>query len=182
MISFKKLSISDVFLIEPQVFNDERGFFFESFNQNEFENAISKKVNFVQDNHSRSLIGVMRGLHYQKKPFAQAKLVRVVKGEIFDVAVDIRPNSATFGHWIGEFLSEQNKKQLWIPEGFAHGFLTISKIAEVIYKTNNFYNKASEVTIYPLDKDLDIQWPDLNQKIILSMKDSQGIKFKEFCN
>ena len=128
------LKISDVKLIEPDVFEDERGFFFESFNQKKFNDAIGKDVIFVQDNHSKSSKGVLRGLHYQKEPFAQGKLVRVIRGEVFDVAVDIRKDSFTYGKWVAEILSEENKRQLWIPEGFAHGFLTLV-IAQ------NFYTK-----------------------------------------
>ena len=138
------LSIPDVLLIEPQVFGDDRGFFFESFNQNKFEEAVKRKINFVQDNHSKSVKGVLRGLHYQLPPKAQGKLVRVIQGEVFDVAVDLRQSSPTFGKWIGEILSADNKKQMWIPEGFAHGFLTLSDTAEFLYKTTDFYSKDHE--------------------------------------
>ncbi|HAN7249263.1 TPA: dTDP-4-dehydrorhamnose 3,5-epimerase, partial [Escherichia coli] len=126
-----------VLIFEPKVFGDERGFFMESFNQKVFEEAVGRKVEFVQDNHSKSCKGVLRGLHFQLPPFEQAKLVRCIVGEVFDVAVDIRPNSETFGSWVGVTLSSENKRQLWIPEGFAHGFLTLSDIAEFVYKTNN---------------------------------------------
>ena len=129
--------IIDVKVIEPNVFEDERGFFFESFNHKKFEDAIGYNINFVQDNHSKSSIGVLRGLHYQLPPHAQGKLVRVIQGEVFDVAVDIRKTSSTFGQWVGETLSAENKKQLWVPEGFAHGFITLSETAEFIYKTTN---------------------------------------------
>ncbi|ELQ4158876.1 dTDP-4-dehydrorhamnose 3,5-epimerase, partial [Escherichia coli] len=132
-----KTEIPDVLIFEPKVFGDERGFFMESFNQKVFEEAVGRKVEFVQDNHSKSCKGVLRGLHFQLPPFEQAKLVRCIVGEVFDVAVDIRPNSETFGSWVGVTLSSENKRQLWIPEGFAHGFLTLSDIAEFVYKTNN---------------------------------------------
>ncbi|HDX6545627.1 TPA: dTDP-4-dehydrorhamnose 3,5-epimerase, partial [Escherichia coli] len=133
-----KTEIPDVLIFEPKVFGDERGFFMESFNQKVFEEAVGRKVEFVQDNHSKSCKGVLRGLHFQLPPFEQAKLVRCIVGEVFDVAVDIRPNSETFGSWVGVTLSSENKRQLWIPEGFAHGFLTLSEIAEFVYKTNNY--------------------------------------------
>jgi len=139
--------IPDVKIIEPTVFEDERGYFFESFNHKKFEEAIGREITFVQDNHSKSTKGVLRGLHYQLPPHAQGKLVRVVKGEIYDVAVDIRKLSPTFGLWVGETLSAENKKQLWIPEGFAHGFVTMSKTAELIYKVTNYWEKELERTI-----------------------------------
>ena len=140
--------IPDVKIIEPTVFEDERGFFFESFNHKKFEAAIGRKVTFVQDNHSKSRKGVLRGLHYQLPPHAQGKLVRVVQGEVFDVAVDIRKSSPTFGHWVAETLSAENKKQLWIPEGFAHGFLTLSETAEFLYKTTDYYAPVFEKSIH----------------------------------
>ena len=171
------LSISDVLLVEPQVFNDERGFFFESFNQNEFEKAIGKKVNFVQDNHSKSVKGVLRGLHYQLPPKAQGKLVRVTQGEVFDVAVDLRKSSPTFGKWVGETLSSDNKKQLWIPEGFAHGFVALSETAELLYKTTDFYSKEYERAIRWDDKAICIQWP--MKDIVLSNKDLAAKFFEE---
>jgi dTDP-4-dehydrorhamnose 3,5-epimerase len=171
------LNIPDVLLIEPEVFQDDRGFFFESFNQNKFEEAVGRKVNFVQDNHSKSLKGVLRGLHYQLHPKAQGKLVRVIEGEVFDVAVDLRQSSVTFGKWIGEILSADNKKQLWIPEGFAHGFLSLSDTAEFLYKTTDFYSKEHEETIRWNDEILQIKWPV--QNILLSAKDSRAKAFKE---
>jgi dTDP-4-dehydrorhamnose 3,5-epimerase len=171
--------ISDVKLIEPKLFDDDRGHFFESFNKKSFNQAIGLNVEFVQDNQSFSKLGVLRGLHKQSKPYEQAKLVRVVFGEIYDVAVDVRKESTTFGKWVGEYLSSENYKQLWIPEGFAHGFLTMSEYAEVLYKTNNFYNKESEVSINPFDKELNIKWPEPNQKVIMSAKDLHSINFKE---
>ena len=138
------LKIPDVKLIEPDVFEDERGFFYESFNQQKFNEAIGQDILFVQDNHSKSSKGVLRGLHYQEEPFAQGKLVRVIAGEVFDVAVDVRKDSSTYGQWVAEVLSWENKKQLWIPEGFENGFLTLSNEAQFLYKTTDFYNKESE--------------------------------------
>jgi dTDP-4-dehydrorhamnose 3,5-epimerase len=151
-------ALPDVFIIEPQVFGDERGFFFESFNHAKFEQAIGRKVSFVQDNHSRSAQGVLRGLHYQiAQP--QGKLVRVVQGEVFDVAVDIRKSSPTFGQWVGVHLSAENKKQLWLPEGFAHGFLTLSESAEFLYKTTDYYAPAHERSLLWNDPSVGIKWP-----------------------
>jgi dTDP-4-dehydrorhamnose 3,5-epimerase len=168
--------IPDVKIIEPTVFEDERGFFFESFNHKKFEEAIGREVTFVQDNHSKSVEGVLRGLHYQLPPHAQEKLVRVVQGEVFDVAVDIRKSSSTFGQWVGETLSAENKKQLWIPEGFLHGFLTLSDTAEFLYKTNKYYVKESERCIRWDDEDVSIEWP-LSIKPLVSEKDSVAIAF-----
>lgn len=171
------LAISDVVLIEPKVFGDERGFFYESFNQVRFEEAIGKSVQFVQDNHSRSVRNVLRGLHYQiQQP--QGKLVRVVQGEVFDVAVDLRKSSKTFGQWVGEILSAGNKRQLWVPEGFAHGFVVLSDTAEFLYKTTDYYAPAHERCILWNDPTLRIQWPDGIQPI-LSAKDAQGKAFTE---
>jgi dTDP-4-dehydrorhamnose 3,5-epimerase len=171
------LNIPDVLLIELQVFGDERGFFFESFNQNKFEEVMGKKINFVQDNHSKSVKGVLRGLHYQLTPKAQGKLVRVIQGEVFDVAVDLRHSSPTFGKWVGEILSGDNKKQLWIPEGFAHGFLTLSDTAEFLYKTTDFYSKDHEQVIMWKDKTININWP--NDKPFLSDKDMRALSFND---
>jgi len=173
----KPLSIPDVLLIEPQVFGDDRGFFYESFNQNKFEAALGHKINFVQDNHSKSVKGVLRGLHYQLPPKAQSKLVRVIQGEVFDVAVDVRHSSPTFGKWVGEILTGQNKKQLWIPEGFAHGFLTLSDTAEFLYKTTDFYSKEHEQAIRWNDETLGIRWPI--KDISLSAKDETAQPLKE---
>ena len=170
--------IPDVKVIEPTVFEDERGYFFESFNQKRFEEAIQRKVKFVQDNHSKSRKGVLLGLHYQMPPHPQAKLVRVLQGEIFDVAVDIRKGSASIGHWVGVNLSAENKKQLWIPEGFAHGFLCLSETAEVLYKVNNYYDKEVEKHIIWSDPDLEIKWPDFS-KVILSDMDIRHNTFKD---
>ncbi|EKK5172877.1 dTDP-4-dehydrorhamnose 3,5-epimerase, partial [Cronobacter sakazakii] len=153
-----KTDISDVLIFEPKVFGDDRGFFFESFNQKTFMEAVGRKVTFVQDNHSKSACGVLRGLHYQLDPYAQGKLVRCVVGEVFDVAVDIRKNSTTFGKWVGVNLSADNKRQLWIPEGFAHGFLVLSETAEFVYKTTNYYNPESDRGIIWNDEDISIEW------------------------
>jgi dTDP-4-dehydrorhamnose 3,5-epimerase len=168
------LKIPDVKLIEPDVFEDERGFFYESFNQQNFNEAIGQKITFVQDNHSKSKKGVLRGLHYQEEPFAQGKLVRVVSGEVFDVAVDIRKDSRTFGQWVSQVLSADNKKQLWIPEGFAHGFLTLSNEAEFLYKTTNFYSKMHEKVLSWNDYNLKITWPDIDCKLTFSKKDKDS--------
>lgn len=168
-----RLAIPDVILFEPKVFGDERGFFFESFNQTQFETAIGKQVTFVQDNHSCSAKGVLRGLHYQiQQP--QGKLVRVVQGEVFDVAVDIRKSSPTFGQWVGEILSADNKRQLWVPEGFAHGFMVLSETAEFLYKTTNYYAPEHERCIVWNDPTLAIQWPTMAIAPKLSAKDEAG--------
>ena len=169
------LAIPDVYLIEPQVFGDERGFFFESFNQAKFEEAVGRKVQFVQDNHSKSSKNVLRGLHYQTQ-HPQGKLVRVTQGEVFDVAVDIRPKSPTYGQWVGDILSADNKKQLWIPEGLAHGFLVLSETAEFLYKTTDYYAPAFEQCIAWDDPALAIQWP-LEGNPKLSPKDQHGLSF-----
>ena len=167
-----KTTIPDVIILEPNVFGDDRGFFYESFNQSNFEAGIGRKVTFVQDNHSKSIKNVLRGLHYQiDQP--QGKLVRVVSGEVFDVAVDIRKSSPTFGRWVGEILSAKNKRQLWVPEGFAHGFLTLSETAEFLYKTTNYYASQSERCIAWDDTSLKIDWP-IQGEPNLSKKDSQG--------
>lgn len=171
-----KTEIPDVLIFEPIVFGDERGFFFESFNQKVFEEAVRRKVEFVQDNHSKSNKGVLRGLHYQLEPYAQGKLVRCVVGEVFDVAVDIRKSSPTFGQWVGVNLSAENKRQLWIPEGFAHGFITLSNIAEFIYKTTQFYNPSFERVIAWDDPVLNINW-NIKQLPIVSKKDMKGLPF-----
>ena len=172
-----RLDIPDVVLLEPQLFGDERGFFFESFNQKKFEEAIGYSVKFVQDNHSRSSKGVLRGLHYQLPPHAQGKLVRAVHGEVFDVAVDIRKSSPTFGHWVGAYLSEENKRQLWVPEGFAHGFVVLSECADFLYKTTNFYAPDSERSIVWNDPELKIQWPSLDAGVTVSEKDKAAKSF-----
>ncbi len=172
------LAIPEVILIEPRVFEDERGFFFESFNQKAFDDIIGRSVTFVQDNHSKSVRYVLRGLHYQLSPMAQGKLVRVAQGEIFDVAVDIRLDSPTFGQWVYAILSAENKRQLWIPEGFAHGFITLSETAELLYKTTAFYSKEHDRNILWNDETLAIDWP-VKTGITLSEKDKQASSFKE---
>ncbi|WP_349956759.1 dTDP-4-dehydrorhamnose 3,5-epimerase [Rhizobium sp. ZPR3] len=165
-------TIPDVKIIEPTVFADDRGFFFESFNQAKFEAAIGRSADFVQDNHSRSGRGVLRGLHYQLPPHAQAKLVRVVVGEVYDVAVDIRKSSPTFGQWVGVLLSAENKRQLWIPEGFAHGFLTLSDDVEFLYKTTNYYAPESDRGIRWNDPKIAIDWK-VTEALTLSSKDQR---------
>jgi dTDP-4-dehydrorhamnose 3,5-epimerase len=162
-------NIPDVLIIEPQIFGDNRGFFYESYNEKLFSQETGLKINFVQDNHSRSAKNVLRGLHYQiQQP--QGKLVRVVKGEVYDVAVDIRKSSSTFGKWVGCILSEENKQQLWIPPGFAHGFLVMSEMADFLYKTTDYYAPEYERSILWNDPDLDIDWP-LTDTPIISAKD-----------
>ncbi len=169
--------IPEVFIIEPKVFGDERGFFFESFNQKIFAEKTGVQETFVQDNHSRSVKGVLRGLHYQIQQ-AQGKLVRVVSGEVFDVAVDIRKNSPTFGEWVGCILSEENKRQFWIPAGFAHGFLVTSDVAEFLYKTTDYYAPQYERSILWNDPDIGIEWPLNGLTPTLSKKDEAGNPFK----
>lgn len=172
--------IPDIKIIEPTVFGDERGFFFESFNHKRFEEVTGLDVTFVQDNHSKSNKGVLRGLHYQLPPHAQGKLVRVVQGEVFDVAVDVRKSSTTFGQWVAETLSAENKKQLWIPEGFAHGFLTLSDTAELLYKTTGYYNKESEKAIIWNDTTLNIDWFLFEEIALnLSQKDQSSPSFDD---
>lgn len=167
------LAIRDVLLIEPAVFGDDRGFFFESFNRRQFAELIGRDVDFVQDNHSRSVKNVLRGLHYQVQQ-PQGKLVRVVQGEVFDVAVDVRKSSPTFGQWVGEILSADNKKQLWVPEGFAHGFVVLSDTAECLYKTTDYYAPAYERCLAWNDATLNILWP-VSGPPALSAKDAQGL-------
>jgi len=171
------LIIPDVLLIEPCVFEDERGFFFESFREDIFRKATSLNISFVQDNHSKSFRGVFRGLHYQLPPHAQGKLVKVIRGKVIDFALDIRQSSPTFGKYISVVLSSDNKKQLFIPEGFAHGFLTITEESEFLYKMTNFYNPASERCIIWNDLDLNINLPK-NLTIQSSLKDQKGQSFK----
>lgn len=173
-----KTAIPDVLIFEPKVFGDERGFFFESFNQKLFEEAAGYPVTFVQDNHSKSSKGVLRGLHYQLPPHAQGKLVRCVAGEVFDVAVDIRKSSPTFGQWVGVHLSGENKRQLWIPEGFAHGFVTLTDTAEFLYKTTNYYEPSAERSIRWNDDHLAIAWPLTSPGPLLSSKDTQSSAFE----
>lgn len=168
--------IPEVLILEPKVFGDERGFFYESYNERVFREAIGLDVQFVQDNHSRSGQGVLRGLHYQLPPAAQGKLVRCVVGEVFDVAVDVRRSSPTFGKWVGVYLSAENKRQLWIPCGFAHGFLVTSRVAEFLYKATACYAPELERSIRWDDPHLAIQWP-LADKPVLAPKDANGDAF-----
>ncbi|MDW2056798.1 dTDP-4-dehydrorhamnose 3,5-epimerase [Vibrio sp. 506] len=170
--------IPDVKIIEPKVFGDERGFFMETWNQKRFEELVTgKPTTFVQDNHSKSKKGILRGLHYQTEN-TQGKLVRVVSGEVFDVAVDIRKNSPTFGQWVGVYLSAENKRQLWVPEGFAHGFYVTSDEAEFVYKCTDYYNPQVEQSILWDDKDININWP-LDTKPQLSEKDMKAKRISE---
>ena len=165
-----RLAIPDLVLLTPKVYGDGRGFFFESYNRKAFAQAVGMDPSFVQDNHSKSQRGVLRGLHYQLPPKAQSKLVRVVQGEVYDVAADIRRGSPSFGRWVGVILSAENKKQLWIPEGFAHGFLTLSGTAEVLYKTTHYYAPEFERCIAWNDARFGIEWPDVGE-VALSEKD-----------
>jgi len=169
-----KTKIPDVLVIEPKIFGDDRGFFFESFNQKEFQDKTGLNCKFVQDNHSRSEKNVLRGLHHQiQQP--QGKLVRVVEGEVFDVAVDIRKNSDTFGHWVGEHLSAENKKMLWVPAGFAHGFVVLSDTAQFLYKTTDYYAPEYERCIIWNDPQINIHWP-IKSEPLLSSKDKSGTR------
>lgn len=174
-----RLAIPDVILIEPRVFGDERGFFFESFSRRAFAAASGLDVDFVQDNHSRSQRHVLRGLHYQLPPAAQGKLVRVVAGEVFDVAVDIRRSSPTFGRWVGAVLSAENKRQLWLPPGFAHGFVTLSGSSDFLYKATGFYDRERERCIRWDDPDIAIDWPLGGAAPLLSAKDAEGARLGE---
>jgi len=169
-------AIADVLLLEPKVFGDARGFFFESFNHKVFEEATGVKTQFVQDNHSKSAKGVLRGLHYQVQN-PQGKLVRVTQGEVFDVAVDIRKGSPTYGQWVGEILSAENKRQLWVPAGLAHGFLVLSDTAEFLYKTTDYYAPEHERCIAWNDPTLAIEWPLQGAQPLLSKKDLEGAAF-----
>jgi dTDP-4-dehydrorhamnose 3,5-epimerase len=170
-------AIPDVLTIEPEVFGDDRGFFFESFNQKKWQDETGLKRTFVQDNHSRSAKGVLRGLHYQIRQ-TQGKLVRVVVGEVFDVAVDLRRQSPTFGRWVGEVLSADNRKQLWIPEGFGHGFLVLSDSADFLYRTTDYWAPEYERCIVWNDSDLGIDWP-VDYSPSLSPKDAEGVLFRD---
>jgi dTDP-4-dehydrorhamnose 3,5-epimerase len=170
-------AIPEVLIIEPKVFGDERGFFFESYNERQWEEKTGLRTRFVQDNHSRSAKGVLRGLHYQiRQP--QGKLVRCVVGEVFDVAVDLRRSSPTFGKWSGALLSAENKRQMWVPEGFAHGFLVLSDAAEFLYKTTDYYAPENERGIVWNDPELGIDWP-IEGEPVLSKKDAEAAPFKD---
>lgn len=172
-----RTDIPEVLLIEPKVFGDDRGFFFESFNARTFEQVTGLRPSFVQDNHSKSSKNVIRGLHYQIKQ-SQEKLVRVVEGEVFDVVVDIRRPSPTFGEWVGVYLSSENKKQLWVPKGFAHGFLVVSETAQVLYKTTEYYAPEYERSLLWNDPDLGINWP-LSGEPRLSQKDVAARRLRD---
>ena len=176
-MQYEKLAISEVVLFSPKVFGDDRGFFFESFNARVFSEVTELAVDFVQDNHSKSQRGVLRGLHYQLPPKAQGKLVRVVQGEVFDVAVDIRKSSPTFGQWVGAVLSAENKQQLWIPPGFAHGFVTLSETADFLYKTTEFYAPETERCIAWNDPTIGIDWHFPGEPL-LSAKDQLGVSLQ----
>lgn len=177
-ITVTPTAIPDVLVIEPKVFGDDRGWFFESFNEKEFSGAVGHYVKFVQDNHSSSKKGVLRGLHYQMEQ-TQGKLIRVCHGAVFDVVVDLRQSSATFRKWVGVELSAENKKQLWIPPGFAHGFLVLSEKAEFLYKTTDYWHAASEKCIVWNDPTLKIQWPDLGMEPTLNPKDAAGLSLAD---
>ena len=177
--------IEGLLYIHPNVFGDDRGFFFESWNQKDWEDILKinnqSPVSFVQDNHSKSSKGVLRGLHFQRNPNPQGKLVRCINGEIFDIAVDLRKASKTFGKWTGINLSDKNKNQFWIPEGFAHGFLTLSETAEVLYKTSNYWSRECEISILWNDPELKIEWPleSIKSNVILSEKDKYAKKLSQ---
>jgi len=171
--------MEDTYLIIPDLIEDERGFFYESWNQENFNKLINRDIDFVQENHSRSKHNVLRGFHYQLPPYAQAKLVRCILGEIFDVVIDLRINSKTFMDWVGVELNNKNHYQLWVPEGFAHGFFTLSKNAEVLYKVNQYWKKNSEISLYFDDPDLKIDWPFDISEVYLSEKDKKSYKFSE---
>jgi dTDP-4-dehydrorhamnose 3,5-epimerase len=172
-----RLAIPDVIVFEPKVFGDDRGFFFESFNQKVFEEVVGRSVSFVQDNHSRSVKGVLRGLHYQIQQ-SQGKLVRVSHGEVFDVAVDLRKSSATFGKWVGAHLSAENKKQMWVPEGFAHGFVVLSESAEFLYKTTDYWAPEHERSLAWNDPTVAIEWP-ISEQPALSAKDQNAASLQD---
>jgi dTDP-4-dehydrorhamnose 3,5-epimerase len=177
-ITVKPTAIPDVLIIEPKVFSDDRGWLFESFNEKDFSVSVGQAVTFVQDNHSFSRKGVLRGMHYQTNK-TQGKLVRVICGVVFDVVVDLRRSSATFGKWVGIELSAENKKQLWVPSGFAHGFLVLSESADFLYKTTDYWHPQSEQCIAWNDSELDIRWPDIGMDPILNTKDAKGMAWSE---
>ena len=182
LLNKEGINIKGPLVVVPEVFSDSRGIFFESWNSKKFNQYLSQNINFVQDNHSESYFGVLRGLHYQLDPYTQGKLVRCIKGRIFDVAVDIRQNSQTFSKWVGLELNENNKKQLWIPKGFAHGFLTLSQTASVLYKATSLWNKNYERTIRWNDTDINIDWPleeIQNNTNLISKKDLKAPSLKQ---
>jgi dTDP-4-dehydrorhamnose 3,5-epimerase len=177
-VTVSQTRLPGVVVVEPEVFGDERGFFFESFNSHEFQKKVDPRVSFVQDNHSRSVKGVLRGLHYQiRRP--QGKLIRVVHGAIYDVAVDIRRGSPTFGHWCGVELSAENRKQLWVPPDFAHGFLVVSELAEVLYKATDHYAPEFDRSISWDDPDIGIDWPETGHSPNLSQKDQMAVRLTD---
>ena len=167
-------ALAGVLVLEPKVFGDRRGFFFESFNQKDFDDAVGSPVTFVQDNQSRSARGVLRGLHLQAEPHRQGKLVRVAHGRVFDVVADVEPGSPTFGRWVGVELDAEEHRQLWIPPGFAHGFAVLSDYADLLYKTTSYYAPASEVAVSWNDPELAIDWPDIGMPFVLSDKDARA--------
>ena len=173
-----KTSIPDVLIFEPKVFGDERGFFYESFNDKIFQEATGQQISFVQDNHSKSVKNVLRGMHYQTE-HNQGKLVRVTQGEVFDVAVDLRRSSPTFGQWVGQILSSENKSMMWVPQYFAHGFLVLSDTAEFLYKTTDFYSPEHEQSLNWDDASVGIEWPLGKNAPALSSKDSNGMSFQD---
>ncbi len=178
-MEYIKTEIDGVWVINPKVFNDERGYFFESYRKSDFDANIGRSVDFIQDNESKSSYGVLRGLHYQKGEFSQAKLVRVIKGRVLDVAVDLRKSSPTFGKYVMVELSEENKKMFFIPRGFAHGFLVLSEKAIFTYKVDNVYAPQSEASIRFDDPDINIKWPIDMKDVITSAKDEKGMSFKD---
>ncbi len=177
-MNYVQTKIDGVWIIEPKVFNDSRGYFMEAFKKEEFETHIGQ-VDFIQDNESKSSYGVLRGLHYQKGEFSQAKLVRVIQGKVLDVAVDMRCSSPTFGQWVGVELSGDNKRQFFIPRGFAHGFLVLSQEAVFTYKVDNAYAPQAEASVLYSDADLHIEWPLAEAQLLLSEKDKRAVRFKE---
>jgi len=176
-VEVRPTRIPEVVVVEPRVFGDSRGFFFESFNQRKLEASLGRPLRFVQDNHSLSARNVLRGIHYQL-PHPQGKLVRVVRGEVFDVAVDLRRGSPTFGQWVGEALSAENKRELWVPEGFGHGFLVLSEVAEFLYKTTDYWYPEHERCIRWDDSDLRVGWPVGGSPPVVSAKDAAGSPFR----
>jgi dTDP-4-dehydrorhamnose 3,5-epimerase len=176
-MNVERTAIDGVLILQPKVFGDARGFFMESFNQQRFDEAVGRPIAFVQDNHSRSTRGVLRGLHYQLAPHAQGKLVRVTRGSVFDVAVDLRRSSPSFGRWVGVELTGENHRQLWLPAGMAHGFLVTSDSADFLYKTTDYYAPSAEGCIRWNDPTLAIAWPDVGMASAVSAKDAQGADF-----
>ena len=182
ILNNKREPLEGPLIIEPKVFKDKRGFFLESWNRKKMENILKKDINFVQDNHSFSQKGVLRGMHYQVSPFQQSKLIRCLSGEIYDVVVDLRKNSKTFGTWAGIILNDKNLKEFWIPAGFAHGFITLSNSANVIYKTDAYWDKKSENALIWNDKTINIKWPETICEIIISDKDREAKTLNELKN